>query len=773
MIRLFALIILLQIKLVSYAQKVMVLRIADEQNEQLEGATVTASNGQFLITNQQGEVTIRCSCDSVIVNVQHVGYQRFQGSIPVVSRHSISMVLEERLMEDVVISADSEQDKLEQTSGLISFKLESKSHLPYLLGERDPIKFIQTQTGVSTGTDGNNGYYVRGGGIDQNAIELDHMEFYNTNHLFGFFSTFSAASVDRAEFMKGGYPAHVGGRLSSTLSLHTVSPDIQNFQGSFSVGVLAANLHLETPVIKDRSGLMVSYRRSYFDLITQNFLSEESGLRRSTNYRFSDMIIKYEHQVNEKNTISFTGFTGGDFNDFQSSRTFANQIDWTTSNVGITWNSLINEGTDFEFYFNAGHFTQNFRADISSFGIALNSDITNWKTGILLFHDMKHHELTFGANWVNRRFKPNQVSINISDEASTLDEATYIYTSEWSGSVDDYWQVSERLRVGLGLRVSGSIQWGPFDRYLSENAEVYDTLSFDPREVVNSYIGLEPRFRVNYLLDKSTSLKFSYDRSYQYIHLSPLSSVSLPTDLWVPSTSRIKPQSAHQLSLGYFKLMKAYQVNYSVEAFGKLLNNQMEWRNGAIAGYSDSPNLDDDFIFGRGHSYGLELSLSRTGEVFKGELNYTISRTWRRFEEVNQGRLFPAKYDRIHDLSVVGSAFLGKWTLSGLFKLASGTALTLPTAKYLIGERVISEYSERNGLRMPIYHRMDLSAMLVPEKHPNVNWTFSIYNVYNRNNPYFMYFDVQGSVEDYSLDVDLEEVSLFPVLPSISYQLNF
>ena len=757
----------------TWAQERMVLRVVGDADEPLVGATVSTDSGDFFVADERGEVMIACACDSLGILVQYVGYLDYQRTVRVEGNREIRMTLSDKVMDEVVVSGRSDQQLLQQSSSALSFSIESKSHLPFLLGERDPIKYLQTQAGVSTGTDGNNGYYVRGGGIDQNAIKLDQMEFYNTNHLFGFFSMFSAEAVDRADFMKGGYPAYIGGRLSSTLSMHTVDPDVTKFKGHVGVGLLAAKINLQTPVISNRSGVMLSYRRSYFDLITQNVLPEESEIRRSTDYRFKDLIVKYKHQINAKNSVSVVGFTGGDFNDFQSSRTFSNKIDWQTWNAGLTWNTLLTDKSDLEFYLNGGHFNQSFQATISSFGIDLNSEIRNLKTGFRLFQNIGSHELTYAAQWVNRRFRPSQVDINTGKDSFELDEAEYIYTSEWSGSLDDYWVINDRIRVGVGLRISGFMHWGPFDRYRTQNGEVTDTLTYSRGQVAQYYSGLEPRFRINYLLDAATSLKLSYDRTFQYIHLSPLSSVSLPTDLWVPSTAQVAPQNAHQLSLGYFKMMSNLGLNYSVEMFGKWLNNQMEWRNGTIAGYSNSPNFDDDFIFGKGYSYGVEFSVNHSTAIFKGELNYTLSRTFREFSEVNQGVRFPAKYDRIHDVNLVGSAFLGKWTLSGMFKLASGTALTLPTAKYLIGERVISEYSSRNGFRMPVYHRMDVSATLVPEDHPNVKWVFSVYNIYNRANPYFIYFDVQGSVDNYSLDVDLEEVSLFPVLPSISYQLSF
>lgn len=773
MTRAVCLIILSIISSAAFSQNTLVISVFGEEGEALVGAVIASDKGHFQISDGHGRASLSCTCDSLTVMISHVGYKDHQQVVPVDTVVTIRLQPDELVMDEVTVQAESEESKLTEASSSTVFSLEAKSYLPYLLGEQDPIKFIQTQSGVSTGTDGNNGYYVRGGGVDQNVIELDHMEFYNTNHLFGFFSMFSAEAIDRAEFMKAGYPANVGGRLSSTLRLHTISPSTEQVEGSIGIGLLAANANIQVPVVRDKSGLMVSFRRSYLDLFTQNFLEEHSSIRRSTDYRFSDLIVKYQHKTGVNSVLSLTAFAGGDDNDFRSSRTFSNQIEWSTWSLGAEWKWLIDPNTDLEVFTNGGGFKQRFHASISTYGINLNSYIHNWKSGVNLYHSAGAHDWTFGGLWVNRGFRPSHVEINTGKEVFALEGADLIHTSEWAVSVDDLWTVNSKLRIGAGLRVSGFLQWGAFDRYLSDDGGVTDTINYSRGEIVSTYLGLEPRVRFNYLLTDKSSLKWSYDRTYQYIHLSPLSSISLPTDLWVPSSELIRPQNAHQLTVGYYRVLNQWPINISVEGFGKLLANQMEWKNGAIAGYSDSPNFDDDFIFGKGHSYGLEFSLRKKEGVFTGELNYTLSRTKRRFKEVNQGNPFPAKYDRIHDLNLVGSYNRGNWMFSGLFKLASGTALTLPTAKYLIGERVISEYSTRNGLRMPTYHRLDLSATLKPARNPAAKWVFSVYNVYNRSNPYFIYFDVRGDVSDYSLDVDLEEVSLFPVLPSISYELSF
>lgn len=756
-----------------FGQKSTVIQVMDENGGPLIGATLTTNLGTFDISDASGKVILDVDGDSVQILIRYVGYTDFSKRVVTGITHRVQLEPSAQQMQEITISGSSDKHQLQEITHTRVFSMTATEHLPYLLGQQDPIKLIQTQSGVSTGTDGNNGYFVRGGGIDQNAIELDHMEFYNTNHLLGFFSMFNAHAVDHAEFIKSGYPAQIGGRLSSMLQLHSTSVVEQKTTGTVSAGFLALDACVKVPVVSEKSGIMVAARRSYIDLITQNLMQESSHFRKATDYRFQDVLIKYDHRISSDHQVFMEYFQGSDHSNYQSSRTFSNQIAWSTHNYGVVYNWLINDHNDIQAYANGGLYQQSFQADISTYGINLNSYIQNWKSGIQWTHSQEKHELTLAAEWINRVFRPSQVDVKTGEEVFALAQANKIYTSQWSLSGDDTWQLSSLFKIGFGLRVSGFIQYGPFQRiFPDEELQSADTVFYSRGEIVNAYMGLEPRLRMVYLLPRDRSLKFSYDKTFQYIHLSPLSSVSLPTDLWVPSTSVIKPQMAHQFSLGYYQVTPR-SLSYHVEIFGKLLRNQMEWANGVIAGYSDSPNFDDDFVFGKGHSYGMEFSGSGSVGKITGEINYTLSRTFRIFPELNGGMKFPAKYDRIHDLNVTASYSLKNWKFSLLGKLASGTALTLPTAKYLIGERVISEYTSRNGSRMPLYHRMDVAAVFTPPKHPSSKWIFSVYNVYNRKNPYFIYFDVRGDVSDYSLDIDLQKVSLFPVLPSVSYEFHF
>ncbi len=755
------------------AQNRVELTILGENQIPLEAATIVGEHGGFWITNSEGQVQINGK-RGLIVKVSHVGYFDLTDTLDFdQDALALQLIRNVNQLQEVVI--DYQQDQiLQNPTDQVVFSLNSISEVPLLMGVADPIKFVQLHTGVSTGTEGNNGYFVRGGGIDQNAITLDRMELYNPNHLLGFFSMFNPRAIDRATFIKSGYPAEYGGRLSSVLDIRTADPDLVKFSGGAGIGLLAVDAYLNTPIIENKLGIQAAYRRSYLDLITQSFFESDSRIRQSTDYKFSDFIGKIYWQPNEKNNISLTFFTGMDKSHYQSSRTFSNDLNWKTMNLGFSWIHQFNSNSLLETYSNLGAYNQRFSANISSYEMHLNSSISNWKTGLIYAKSLPSQDLVFGLEWNQRWFIPNEVDVLTGRAEFVLQESSTMPTGEWAIFGDDWIQINEQFKIGIGLRLSGFLQFGPFTRYAQDqNSEIKDSVVYNSAQIVESYWGWEPRLRLSYLLNPENSLKLSYDRNYQYIHLSPLSSVSLPSDLWIPSTSVVRPQLSDQLAITWSQITKRYLENFSLALFGKKMQNQMEWKNGVIAGYSDSPNLDDDLIFGRGYAYGLELKASKEKEKFSWNVNYTLSKTMRVFEELNDGLPFPAKYDRTHDLNLTLKTELGNWVFAGMFKLASGTTLTLPKSKYLIGERVVSQYTQRNALRMPIYHRVDLSATLHPKNHPRSKWVFSIYNLYNRDNPYFIYFDVQGSVTDYSLDINLNQVSLFPILPSVSYEVHF
>jgi hypothetical protein len=750
------------------------LSIRSDLDETLSGATLISNQGHTLIANDLGVIRIVCECQRLLIELSHMGYETYRDTIEVDGKSQlIYLKPSNRLMEEIVVSSENQFNST-QLSSVQTISMNSIRELPYLLGEQDPIKFIQTLPGISTGTDGNNGYYVRGGGIDQNMIMLDHMELYNTNHLFGFFSMFNAPAIDRIEHVKSGYPASIGGRLSSSMKVYTNNPDFNEVSGSAGFGLLAGKFHLETPVIKGKSSAMISVRKSYLDLLTQNLTSNDSKLRSRTDYRFGDFVVKYAHKLNQNNNLSITAFGGSDDYFLRSSDFFSNDIRWETYNVGAQWNWIKNEKSDGIVYLNMGDYGQHFLADISGYEVNMQSAIKSYRLGTNNYFQTDNHLFNYGADLVFRKIRPNEVSLENGGEVLSLSPKEEILSFESAIFIDDEFTIGEKITIGGGIRLSGFAHIGPFTRYVStENFIIQDTINHGLVGIVKSYLRPAPRFRMIYVFSERNSMKFSYDRSFQYIHLSPLSSVSLPTDVWVPSSENIKPQSAHQWTLGYHRKFQDWPVSFSIEAYYKLMQNQLEYRDGVVVGYNQGNNFDDVFIFGKTRSRGLEFLLQKDQGITQFQISYTLSKTEKSIGEIQNGRYFPAKYDRTHDLNLVLSTKHRQWTFSGLFKLATGNAITLPVAKYFINGKLINEYGNRNAFRMPTYHRLDLAATLKPKMHSRSTWVFSVYNVYNHANPYYLHFDVSGNVDEYRLDIDLKKVALFPVLPSISYEFSF
>ncbi len=761
-----------------FAQIDLSFHVRDESGEALPGATVQVNDSIILITDEGGVATVNLPKGEFRIKVSFVGYEPREQLLTIDGTRSIiSLDLKSGITEteEVVITRNKMEDQLNNPStGFREFSIRETENLPYLLGERDPVKYIQTQAGVISGTDGNNGYYVRGGGIDQNLIKVDNIELYNTNHLFGFFSMFNAQAIDRVSYFKSGLTADLGRRLSSTMKVFTRNPDLSDFNARISTGLLSANLATEVPLIEGKSGLLVAVRRSYLDLITQNLFSEDSDLRRRTDYRFYDLTVKYHQKINNRDHVSLTFLSGSDDYIYRSNSALTNTISWSTNNIGFTWKHIRNEDFDFELFVTSGIYKQQFEADISSYHIRLNSNIRDVHLGLKFYRSWDQLDLLYGYEGTLRYMKPNNVRLFIEEDQFALSQDQKIPTTESALYSDINFKIRKKLELGLGLRISQFLQLGPYTEYQSiENFQILDTVNYEANEIVTSYYNPEPRIRLKYRWSNDLSVKVSYDRNFQYVHLAPVSSISLPTDIWVPSSRRIKPQDSHQFAASLDYLIRDPQMLFTTTAFYKQMHNQLEYRSGAIVGYSIGNNFDDVFIFGNGESRGVEISAKKPTGPITGEVSYTLSKTERTFPEINQGRSFAAKYDRTHDLNVITSLDFKQWTFSSVFKYATGNALTLPVARYIIEGNIVSEYLDRNTLRMPEYHRMDLSVTYYADVEKTSSWMLSIFNVYNKRNPYFIYLDVKGDVGDTELDVNLEQVSLFPILPSLTYSRKF
>ena len=774
-----------------------------ETGEKLIGANIynkanlkgTTSNayGFFSLTVPQGEYDFIFS---------YVGYNAEERKIDLQKSVQLNIELQATLeLDEVEIKADRLEQAVESTQmSTINLSVKTIKQIPALFGEVDIIKAIQLLPGVQSGTEGASGLYVRGGGPDQNLILLDGTPVYNASHLFGFFSVFNVDAINNVKLIKGGFPARYGGRLSSVLDISLKEGNSKKFQGTGSIGLISSKLTLEGPIIKDKTSFIVSARRTYLDYLIQPILRAAEGDEyTSQGYFFYDLNAKINHKISDKDHLYLSVYTGEDkFYRKQSPYTYlydgdlfteqsSNSLGWGNITSALRWNhqynsklfsnaSLTYSNYDFgvkssmESYVESGGVTTNelnslsFVSGIEDFAGKIDFD----------YIPQSNHFIRFGANFINHTFKPGasvfkMKNLEVGDIDTTMGEQN-IHADEFSLYVEDDWAISTRIKANIGLHYSGFLV----------NEKYYQSL--------------QPRISARYLLNETWSVKASYAKMEQYIHLLTNNNIGLPTDLWVPATDKIMPQKSHQGAIGITKTFTD-MYRLSIEGYYKTMDNLIEYKDGASFMGMET-DWEDKVESGKGWSYGGELFFEKRLGKLTGFVGYTLSWTNRQFESINEGKVFPYKYDRRHDVSVVLSGPLNdKWDFSVSWVYGTGTAHTLATERYFgnsggygstgifdsgrvsyafdpgaypfTGE--IQHMDGRNSVRAADYHRLDVSVNKTTEtKWGESTWTLGVYNAYNRKNPFYYYigWDSRGNRA-------LRRVSLFPMIPSVTWSFKF
>jgi hypothetical protein len=532
----------------------------------------------------------------------------------------------------------------------------------------------------------------------------------------------------------------------------------------------------EGPIQKNKSSFLLAARRTYVDLFAKA-LRDLRFLKQDINYFFYDVNLNLDFTLTPKDQLKIRGYLGQDDFEYKTNSAFENTMDWRNVSGSVTWQHKFHENLYAELTANTSLYDMNFGATVNTYVFDMASDIRDKALSYQLNWQLGKHEISTGLIYTHHSISPNNINATSDDVALAIAPKTQLYAHEIAAFVHDKVDITEVLQVSAGIRFTGYSQLGHFKRYVQDNNfQVVDTVQYGKNEHIIDYVNAEPRLSLRYTLDERSSLKLSYDNTHQYMHMAPLSSVSLPLDIWVPSSENIKPQSAHQWSAGYFRNFSDNIIEASVVGYYKTMDNQIEYREGTIIGYSKGLNFDDNFVFGKGKSYGIEFSVKKATGSFTGQVSYTLSKTTRTFADLNEGNPFTAKYDRLHDLSVMTNYEVNRrWTFSGVFVYGTGNALNLPVARYIIKGNVINEYGARNAFRMPSYHRLDLSVTFTVNKSDRFEsyWVFSVYNVYSRKNPYYIYFETKGNLDHYELETSIKQVSLFPIIPAITYRLKF
>lgn len=663
-------------------------------------------------------------------------------------------------MKEVVISATKKNNNITKTEiGVEKIDIKEIAKLPVIFGEKDVLKTIQLLPGVKSAGEGNSGFFVRGGSADQNLILLDEAPVYNASHLLGFFSTFNSDALKDVTIIKGNSPAQYGGRLSSVLDVKMKEGNNQNYSVAGGLGLISSRLSVEGPIVKDKGSFIVSGRRTYADV----FLKLTDDYKDNSLY-FYDFNLKSNYKINDKNKIFLSGYFGRDKLGFGDN--FG--IDWGNRTGTLRWNSLISP----KLFSNTSiiYSDYSYKINITSGGSNFNikSEINDWNLKEeFQYYPNSKNKIRFGFNSIYHNIVPSRFN------GDGLDEKEKKGRYGWDNAIfaNNTMQISKKLTLDYGLRLSMySILGG--DVYKEYNKGVLtDSVVLASGTFGKTYYNLEPRFQFNILLNEKSSIKGGYARNTQHLHLLSNSTSSSPTDQWIGNSYNIKPEISDQISLGYFRNFKDNKYQCSIETYYKDLQNQVDYKNGADI--NSAPDIESELLYGKGRAYGVEFLVKKTQGKFTGWIGYTLSKTERKIDGINDNNWYNAKQDRTHDLSVVAMYELTKrWSLSALFVYNTGNAITFPSGKYDIGGNTVFYYTERNGYRMPAYHRLDFGATYTKphQKKYESSWNFSLYNVYGRENAYTITF--ANSDSDPTKTV-ATQTSLFRWIPSVTYNFKF
>lgn len=756
----------------------------------LSGYIKDASNGEVLlgasiylselkngaVTNEYGFYSLKVARGTYTVKVSYIGYQTVTKTVNLSKdqKLNIELPVEGKALEEIVVTSEKPDENVRNIQMSVN-KLEMSTiqKMPAFMGEADIIKSIQLLPGVTTVGEGASGFNVRGGNIDQNLILIDEAPVYNSAHALGFFSVFNPDAVKNVKLVKGGIPAEYGGRLSSLLDVRLREGNSKRFEMNGGVGLLFSRLSLQAPIKKDKASFLIAGRRSYVDLF---FPLLGDQLSNSTVF-FYDLTAKLNYTINEKNKVFVSGYFGRD-----KIGVDIFGFNWGNATASIRWNHLFND----QLFLNTTAFYSNYDYQL---GVPDNTDGFNWKANIVnysfkpefTYFINSENTLNFGGQAILYQFVPGTATFTSSGVSNdiTLADKFGLETAVYVSSEQN---LGDKITLQYGLRYSWfdylgkgtAITFG--DAPAGQRRRPVSSQDFSMWESIQQYSNLEPRFSAKYMLNKKTSLKLSYNRMAQYIHLVSNSTASIPLDTWTPSTNNIKPQLADQVALGYFRNFgKGNDYEFSAETYYKIYQNQIDYIDGADLLLNE--NLEGDLLTGEGRAYGLELYMKKNTGKLTGWLSYTLARTERQVNGVNNNEWYPTRFDRTHNLYLVGMYKLSKRVeLSANFMFASGTPTTFPTNRFEF-EGIIAPHNAdetRNNFRIPNSHRLDISLTLLPKntnKRWQGYWVFSVYNIYANKNPFSVFF--QADQNNPTITNAFQYSIIGSVIPSVTYNFKF
>jgi len=796
-----------------FAQRVTISGyITDKASgERLINASVYNANTlQGITANSYGFYSLSLPAGKITLVASYIGYTAQSFDLNLSKNLTMNIALElasDELGEITVVG--NQVNKVEETQmSAIEIPIQKLQKVPVMFGEADVLKVIQLLPGVQSGTEGTSGIYVRGGGPDQNLFLLDGVPVYNASHLLGFFSVFNPDAVKTVTLYKGGFPAHYGGRLSSVVDISMKDGNMKKWQGNFSIGAISSKLSLEGPIFKDKTSFMLSARRTYLDIMAKPIIMYANTINNtdaSGGAFFHDFNLKLNHIFNDRSRLYLSGYLGKDKayggstdnysyldeenkpQDFESETEFG--LGWGNNIASLRWNYLLGKRlfsnttltySRYQFEVESNYKSKNLTEKTKNEDFfRYSSGIEDWAAKIDFdFFPSPNHYIKFGSSYTNHYFTPGvshlKFNVGIDDETVGIDTTfgnRHIYAKEISNYIEDDITISESFKLNAGLHLSIFMVDG------------------------TTFMNWQPRLSMRLKASDYWSLKASYSRMAQHVHLLTTAGISMPTDLWLPVTKNFAPPISDQVAVGTaINFPKGFCL--TMEGFYKLMDNLIEYKEGASF-MGSATNWESKVEKGRGWAYGAEVMLEKTIGKTTGWIGYTWSKTERQFENLNFGKVFPAKYDRRHDVSVVFThEFSKRFDIGCTWVYGTGNAVTLAAMDFPQAEipytnedywynNGLQNYGGRNNYRMPAYHRMDLGMNFHKQKKHGIRtWNISFYNVYNRQNPFMLNWGTQGGDYIYNPNTGsytqrsepktvLKQFSLFPIIPSISYSYKF
>ncbi|MEN5432396.1 TonB-dependent receptor [Sphingobacterium faecium] len=738
--------------------------------ETLIGAVIRDLNSsQIARTNNYGFYSIQLPAGSQTIAVSYVGFDEkiFNLQIERDSVLNIDMTPGGRKLEEVVVSGRRKIGNVSGVqTGLVKLEIKDIKNIPVVFGEQDVLKTIQLLPGVTSGGEGSSSFYVRGGGGDQNLILLDEAAVYNASHLFGFFSTFNSDAIKDVNFYKGGMPAHFGGKVSSVMDISMIDGNNKEFGVEGGVGLIASRLKVEGPIVKDKGSFMISGRRTYADLFLK--LSKDEDVNKSKLF-FYDLNAKVNYRFDNKNSLFLSGYFGKDAMAYSDLFDF----NWGNATGTIRWNHVWTNKLFSNTTFIYSDFNYNVNIeDNSNFKITSKIENLNFKQDFQ-YYPNNDHQIRFGVQASVQTIHPASLFGGEGSAVNTI-EIEPRKGLETAVYVSDEWSISDKFKALYGIRVNNYSMLGPGTIYsFDADGNATEKTIYEKNQIIQNYLTVEPRLSLNYMFNDNQSIKASLNRNSQNLHQLTNTTSSLPTDQFVLSSNNIKPQLANQVSLGYFQNFENAKYEASVEAYYKDLQNQIDFKNGADLQANEM--LDGELLFGKGRAYGVEWFVKKNKGKLTGWLSYTLSKSERQFDQINNGAWFNARQDKTHNVALVAMYKLtDKWTLGSTFVYYTGDAVTFPSGKYQVDGKTLFYYTDRNSYRMPNYHRLDVSATYDPgvklNKRYSSSWSFGLYNAYNRKNAYLIDFREN---EDNANITEAYRIALFGIIPSVTWNFKF